>query len=202
MASELGDIDESLVEALEEFEVFHRHVYQRTVAQWLEGWGPAKPFEKNARVVLRKGREAGLGFSHSHYDKTGEFLFLPDESRDEKIHPNGHIKSFRIIRWEDIESVGSLTEEDVAIISRAKQVRDELDALAEASRKTSRAEADFRNMVEKARPVDSENLFRQLADGNPEKAAAIVAALKAAAVRALEEQPSRKLEPSGTKLLV
>lgn len=193
MAAKLADrlnehVDYALVDAMESFISHHEATYAATVAKWVKGWGPEQPFKDYARIEANAhdGPEIGLGVMFDRYKPSGEFLFLPDRMRAAATEDSGFIRSWQVLRWEDVVRQLPLLASDNEAMYRHREAERE----AEARRADAKRAASFKDMVAGHADMDPEtaaSLYREIA-GSPEKAALIVAALRMEAERELAER--------------
>lgn len=190
-------VDSSLVDAMESFGDFHADLHKATVSKWLELFGLEEPFAGCARIEANAhdGPELGIGVVSRPHKASGEFLFLPDRMRAAATEKSGYIRSWQILRWEDVIRQMPLTTDDIEAMARYRQAKREMDAKF-AERKRGRG---LQDMVTANAGMDREaaaSIYWKLA-GTPEEAARIIAALRICAEAELTERIRDEMESDG-----
>lgn len=190
-------VDADLVDAMESFGDFHRGVHKATVSKWLELSGPEQPFEDYARIEAKAhaGPEFGIGVMSDRYKASGELLFLPDGMRGAATEKSGYIRSWQILRWEDVIRQLPVTAGDVEAMAYHRQAEREIESRF-ARRRQVRG---LQDMVAGHAGMDREaacSIYRKIA-GTPEEAARIIAALRIGAEAELAERSGAAPETPG-----
>lgn len=118
------ETDDDTIEDLEGFIAHHQSVFNRTVKKWKQGWPPKRPFEgEYGRVIFNICDDltyAGIARIDNRLEEEAQLHLYPDGNKDNKkimANPYGLFSSARIMNWEDVNEVHSLTDDDQRLIA-------------------------------------------------------------------------------------
>ena len=194
-----GSTTRELIDAMDDYASHHARIYADTVEKWMGACGPAQPFEDFARVEVGARPVAGIGVISERYRKSGQFLFRPDGSAPPEA--DGRVRSWEIHCWEDVVRVEPPSSADVETMERHRNAEAAMEARHASLRRAQMALGRLAAMVKShdgMTAAEAEAVFRDVAEGDPEKAARLIKALSVGASAALlaardEETPAPRL---------